>query len=128
LKRHGVGAPHRRAARVLVVDDDPGLRGLLTTVLEDEGYDVRAAANGRAALDLLEAWLPRVIVLDLMMPELDGWAFRVAQLTTPGAAQVPVIVLSAAREVQTEVLKPAAFVPKPFNLEQLLDTVTDVVG
>lgn len=123
-----MGKSREPAARVLVVDDDPDLRQLLTIALADEGYDVRAAPNGRAALDLLEAWQPRLIVLDLMMPELDGWAFRAEQLATPGAADVPVIVLSAAREVKPEVLRPAAFVPKPFNLEQLLDTVTAVVG
>jgi CheY-like chemotaxis protein len=123
-----VGTLRQPAARVLIVDDDPDLRRLLTLALAEEGYDVRAAPNGRAALDLLAAWRPRLIVLDLMMPELDGWAFRAEQLATPGAADVPVILLSASLEVSPEGLRPAAFVPKPFNLEQLLDTVNDVVG
>jgi DNA-binding response OmpR family regulator len=72
-------------------------------------------------------WVPHVIVLDLMMPDLDGWAFRAEQLATPGAVDIPVIVLSAARDVQAEVLEPAVFVPKPFNLEQLLAKVKEIV-
>jgi CheY-like chemotaxis protein len=111
------------AARILVVDDDPDLRRVLTLALADEGYDVRAVPDGQEALDLLEAWRPRVILLDLMMPGGDGWTFRARQLATPAAEDIPVIVLSAARDVAVDALKPAAFVPKPFNLDQLLDTI-----
>jgi CheY-like chemotaxis protein len=99
---------------------------MLALALADEGYDVRAAADGRAALALLATWQPHVIVLDLMMPVLDGWGFRARQLATPGAADVPVIVLSAARDLRVELLRPAAVVPKPFNLESFLETVADV--
>jgi DNA-binding response OmpR family regulator len=123
-----VGGTAQRTGRILVVDDDPELRRMLTFALADEGYDVRGVPNGRAALELLEGWLPNVIVLDLMMPDLDGWAFRTEQLATPAVADVPVIVLTAARDVQAQVLGSVAIVLKPFNLEQLLETVTDVVG
>jgi DNA-binding response OmpR family regulator len=123
-----VGGTAQRTGRILVVDDDPELRRMLTFALADEGYDVRGVPNGRAALELLEGWLPNVIVLDLMMPDLDGWAFRTEQLATPAVADVPVIVLTAARDVQAQVLGSVAILPKPFNLEQLLETVTDVVG
>jgi DNA-binding response OmpR family regulator len=61
-----------------------------------------------------------------MMPVLDGWGFRARQLATSGAEDVPVIVLSAARDARVEALRPARVVPKPFNLEHLLDTVADV--
>lgn len=114
------------AARILVVDDDPDLRRVLTLALTDEGYDVRAAPDGRAALDLLATWRPGVILLDLMMPVLDGWGFRSRQLATPGAEDVPVIIISAARDVRVEALRPAAVVPKPFNLQLLLDAVADL--
>jgi DNA-binding response OmpR family regulator len=117
--------PHE-ITRILVVDDDQDLRRMVALALADEGYEVRAVPDGRAALALLETWRPRVIVLDLMMPVLDGWGFRARQLATPGAADVPVIVLSAARDLRVEVLRPAAVVPKPFNLESFLETVADV--
>jgi CheY-like chemotaxis protein len=121
-----VTASGRGPARILVVDDDPELRRVLALAFADEGYEVRTAPNGREALEALGAWRPGVIVLDLMMPEVDGWAFRARQLATPGAADVPVVVLSAARDVRTAALRPAAVVPKPFNLEQLLAAVADL--
>ncbi len=121
-----MSASPEAVARILVVDDDLDLRRMLTLALTDEGYDVRAVENGRAALDMLETWRPRVILLDLMMPDGDGWAFRARQLATPGAADVPVIIISAARDVAVDSLRPAAFVPKPFNLDLLLTTVADL--
>ena len=114
------------ATRILVVDDDPELRHVLALALTDEGYEVRCAPDGRAALDLLEEWLPRLILLDLMMPELDGWTFRAHQLATERARDVPVVILSAGRDPSVEALKPAAVVPKPFNLARLLDTVANL--
>ncbi len=100
---------------------------MLELALADEGYDVRAAPDGRAALALLETWRPHLILLDLMMPVLDGWGFRARQLATPGAEDLPVIILSAARDMRVESLRPAAVVPKPFNLELLLDRVAALV-
>ena len=114
------------ATGILVVDDDPELRHVLAMALTDEGYAVRCAPDGRAALDLLEEWQPRLILLDLMMPELDGWTFRAHQLATEHARDVPVVILSAARDPSVEALKPAAVVPKPFNLARLLDTVASL--
>ena len=111
---------------ILVVDDDPELRHVLAMALTDEGYEVRCAPDGQAALDLLEEWLPRLILLDLMMPELDGWTFRAHQLATERARDVPVVILSAARDPSVEALKPAAVVPKPFNLTRLLDTAANL--
>jgi DNA-binding response OmpR family regulator len=121
-----VTASPQGAAGIPVVDDDPDLRRVLTLALADEGYDVRAAPDGRAALAVLETLRPRAIMPDLMMPVLDGWGFRARQLAASGAEDVPVIVLSAARDARVEALRPAGVVPKPFNLQHLLDTVADV--
>jgi CheY-like chemotaxis protein len=74
--------------RVLVVDDDELIRDTLATALADEGYAVRVAADGRAALDSLHEWRPDLIVLDLMMPEMDGYAFRAAQRAEANAADI----------------------------------------
>jgi CheY-like chemotaxis protein len=126
-----VGQGHRfrerESARVLVVDDDQDLRSVLTMALADEGYNVRFASGGRAALAMMETWQPHAIVLDLMMPDLDGWAFRAMQLAMPAVADVPVVVLSAVRNVQVETLRAAAVLPKPFDLDLLLDTVAGLI-
>ena len=111
--------------RVLVTDDDPSIQGFLAEALADEGYEVRTASNGREALAILREWRPDLILLDLMMPEMDGWAFRVAQRTMPDVSDVPVIVLSATRDLATKArdLEPAQIFSKPFDLEALLGTI-----
>jgi len=121
--------PADDTSRVLVVDDDALIRDTLATALADEGYSVRVAADGRAALDTLDEWLPDLIVLDLMMPIMDGHAFRAAQRDMDDAADIPVIVLSAAHNVQTRAsnMGAAAIFPKPFDLGTLLDAVARTV-
>jgi CheY-like chemotaxis protein len=116
-------------ARVLVVDDDELIRDTLATALSDEGYSVRVAGDGRAALDTLGAWRPDLIVLDLMMPIMDGQAFRAAQRSAPVTADIPVIVLSAAHNVHARAadLGAAAVFPKPFDLMALLDAVENAL-
>jgi two-component system response regulator MprA len=118
-----------RNGRVLVVDDDALIRDTLATALGDEGYAVRVAGDGRAALDSLGKWRPDVIVLDLMMPVMDGPSFRAAQRSAREVAQIPVIVLSAAHEVQVRAasLDAAAVFPKPFDLVALLATIERLI-
>jgi DNA-binding response OmpR family regulator len=113
------------APRILIVDDDPSIRELLTVALADEGYATRGAADGRAALATLDNWLADLVILDLMMPDLDGRGFRAAQRGRPALAAVPVIVLSAAHDAheQAITLEAAAVVPKPFDLDALLEVV-----
>lgn len=113
---------------VFVVEDNADILLAITQVLEDEGYTVRAAANGRDALAMLRAAdipLPRVILLDLMMPVMDGWAFRAEQLADPTLADIPVIVLTAdgnAAEKAAQ-LACAGGLRKPVDLLTLLDAV-----
>jgi DNA-binding response OmpR family regulator len=111
--------------RVLVVDDDALIRDTLATALGDEGYAVRVATDGRAALDAIGAWRPDVIVLDLMMPVMDGASFRAAQRSDTATAEIPIIILSAAHEVEMRAarMEPAAVFPKPFDLGELLDVI-----
>ena len=108
--------------RVLVVDDDPAIREFVGQALVEEGYETRLASNGKDALCQLREWPADLIVLDLMMPTMDGWTFRDKQRETGALAAIPVIVMSAARDVtdQTERLQPAAVLPKPFDLATLL--------
>ena len=112
--------------RVLVVDDDEIIRGFVSEALQDEGYEIRTAANGRHALDVLREWKPNLIVLNLMMPEMDGWTFRAEQRKLPEAADVPVVVLSAVRDLraQAAALGAASVLGKPFELDDLLQTVS----
>ena len=114
---------------VLVVDDDDVIRDVLAEALSDEGYDVVACEDGAEALDRTRRCRPDLIVLDLMMPRLDGWEFRRRQLEIDGLRDVPVIVLTAARNLEQQVqsLRPAAAMAKPFNLGLLLRTVERVL-
>jgi DNA-binding response OmpR family regulator len=111
---------------VLVVDDDPDICAFLEDALEDSGYEVRTAADGRLALALLRDWRPDLILLDLMMPGVNGWAFRHAQLVQQCLASIPVVVMSAGYGAQREAakLRAAAGLDKPFDLDELLATVT----
>jgi CheY-like chemotaxis protein len=119
----------REPGRVLIVDDDDIIREALQTALEDAGLAVRAAAHGQAALEMLDGWRPDLILLDLMMPVMDGWAFRQAQWARPAAARIPVIVLSAARGLTeaAESLRPVQFIPKPFDLEEVITAVFGIL-
>src|SRR6187549_1262395 len=84
-------------AIILVVEDDTDIRESLVEVLEDEGFGVRAAADGRQALDVLRAErpLPDLILLDLMMPVMNGFQFREQQLSDAAFAGIPVVVVTA---------------------------------
>jgi len=116
------GAATNHTASVLVVDDDPDIREMLGMLLEFEGYVVRLAEHGQAALDDLHANpRPCCIVLDLQMPIMDGWAFRAAQRRDAALADIPVIVVTASYDVAAvAALHAAAYLKKPFTLEQLL--------
>ena len=114
--------------RALVVEDDDDIRDVVSMLLTVLGFDVREAANGQAALEVLRGgWIPTLIVLDLMMPVMNGWAFRAEQRRIKGAANVPVIVLSARRPLFREVdgeLQVAEILPKPFELDSFLAAVS----
>jgi CheY-like chemotaxis protein len=112
----------RRA--VLVVEDDSDIRFGLGVLLEDEGYKAITAANGRQALALLRAMpeLPGLILLDLIMPEMDGWEFRAEQRRDPELASIPVMILSAEADLALHTAKLGAVgvMQKPVQAEELL--------
>ena len=110
-------------SRVLVVEDDEDVRDLLKTLLGVLGHEVREATNGEEALTILrEGWRPDLIVLDLMMPVMNGWAFRSEQRRIEGAGDIPVIVLSARRNDGD--IEAAEVLPKPFDLDVFLGAVS----
>jgi len=111
---------------LLIVEDDFDIRDTLTQILEEEGYRVAGASNGQEALDLLKTGAaPSLILLDLMMPVMNGWQFRSEQLKDPRFAGIPVIVISADAAVHEKVgaLGAAAVMKKPIQLEGLLELV-----
>lgn len=116
---------------ILVVEDDVAIREALEAVLEDEGYAVASAAHGREALTLLRTGVepPAVILLDLMMPVMNGWEFRAAQRSDSDLARIPVIVLSADRDVAAKAaaLQVSGYLAKPVNLDVLLDMVREYI-
>ena len=118
--------------RVLVVDDDPSICSALSEVLQEEGFEVASAANGRAALDLLrDGPAPSAILLDLMMPVMDGWDFRQVQLQDPGLRDIPVVVVTAAGFSAATVhaqFGDVALIPKPVPLLDLLTVLGRACG
>jgi DNA-binding response OmpR family regulator len=111
---------------VLVVDDDPDILDALSEILEVEGYEVQRARNGREALQRIEQDMPDLVLLDLMMPVMDGWEF--ARSLAPGA-RPPIIVLSADRNVSSKAKEIGAlgWLAKPFELSELLAAVRSAV-
>jgi CheY-like chemotaxis protein len=119
----------RDQCRVLIIEDDAQIASVLRDSLDDEGWDSRCAVNGLEGLVLLAQWTPHVIILDLMMPVMDGRSFRTAQRRLERhQADVPVIVLSGALDGLhlAEELGARAFIAKPFELDDVLDTVARV--
>ena len=112
---------------VLLVDDDPMIQTIYSVLLQAQGHQVITAENGRAALARLRRMerLPDLILLDLMMPEMDGWTFRQAQRSDPDLSAIPVIILSAAADLmpRAETMGVAQVLQKPINPPLLLATV-----
>lgn len=111
---------------ILVVEDEADLRALMVGLLEGDGYEAVGASNGEEALALLRAGTvrPCLILLDLMMPRMDGWAFRAAQRRDPALAPIPVVVVTGyGSQLETRPLGAVATVAKPFNLDALLEIV-----
>jgi len=110
---------------VLVVDDDPSIRKMLVEVLSLEGYPTETAVNGREALDILQRSGPRVVLLDLLMPEVDGWGVMAALNEDPEQRSRHKIVLVSAwaNLERARDLMPDSTLPKPFTVTQLLNVL-----
>ena len=117
--------------RILVVDDQPSIRRLLETGLRDAGAEVHTAADGRAALDLIETHEPELVLLDLTMPGLSGWEVLEALRASPRHARRPVILQTSADDFRSferaRRLEVAAFVSKPFRLSEVVKTCRRVL-
>jgi excisionase family DNA binding protein len=133
LERGGSTAPRRGEGRrlILIVDDDDRLREFVRVNLEMEGYAVREAANAEEGLKALEDEPPDLILLDVMMPQVDGWEMLQRVQERHGVGAIPVIMFSG--KVDEQSLKTAAtrgaqgFIGKPFNPQQLIESTKQLV-
>jgi len=111
---------------VLIVEDDSALRETLAQVLADEGYELLSARDGLEAVECLKrGHRPDVILLDLSMPVVNGWEFRMFQKRDPKLADIPVILITAGGYSREEVawLEPSALIHKPVDLPYLLSII-----
>ncbi|WP_437898293.1 response regulator [Sorangium sp. So ce124] len=120
-----------KTGRILVIEDDLDIRSILTQLLMFEGYDVEEAADGAEALELLRRnGPPALILLDLMMPIMDGWQLRAELQRDPALASIPVVIVSADVRVEQEAsrLRVAGLLKKPLQIEPLLELVHRICG
>lgn len=123
-----VGSSHHL---VLVVDDDADTRAVMRHVLEKSGYEVETAANGLEALDFLRTRArPRLILLDVAMPLMDGWQFIAEQRRSPDLGDVPVVLITGERDApqRAKALRLAACLTKPIELDVLLEVMNKYVA
>ena len=116
---------------VLVVDDDPLIAGMLRLVLEGEGYEVHEASDGRAALDAVQAFSPDVMVLDMMMPHVDGYGVLTAlRNEAAGSTRVVMLTCCSQEEDVRKCLEMGAddYLTKPVDVDFLLRTVQDLLA
>ena len=114
--------------RILVVEDDQEILGTLAGLLEEEGYDVQSVSDGRDALERLRAGPPpELIILDLMMPGMDGWEFRTIQRADPELRSIPVLAISADTSAKAAAIDATSFLRKPFRFTDLLDSVQKII-
>ena len=113
-------------ATVLVIEDNDDIREMMAISLEMEGHEVAVAANGRQALAQLENGLqPCVILLDLMMPVMNGWEFKAALQNDDRFRDIPLVVISAAGKDLIGKIPSGTFLAKPVDVDTLLDVVCD---
>jgi CheY-like chemotaxis protein len=113
---------------VLVVEDDPDMLDAIQVALDHGGYPSRSAANGKQALDAVQERMPRLILLDMLMPVMDGWQFA-QELHARHGETIPIVVMTAPDHLRarTEEIGAQEVLPKPFDLNRLLRVVARYV-
>ncbi len=114
---------------VVVADDDPAILQLMQLVLQDEGFGVRTARDGREALDLVAEERPSAVVVDLRMPVVDGYGVVLSLRTGLQTRTIPIVAISAeCAGSQLRLLKVDAFLHKPFEIDELVNTVKGLLA
>jgi DNA-binding response OmpR family regulator len=124
--------PTGRLRKVVCVEDEPEMIDLIRLILSRKGFEVIGANGGVAGLETVRAEKPDVVLLDLMMPEMDGWQVYQQLKADPSTAEIPVIVVTAKAQNIDKVLglhiaKVDDYIPKPFSLQELVDRVEAVL-
>lgn len=118
-------------ARVLVVDDEPNILRSLAQYLSTEDFTVEMASSGMEALEKVDSFIPELILLDVMMPGMDGFEVLDKVKANPAHTRTPVIMLTA-RDQSADVLKgyqsgATSYLVKPFDMDELLETINQVL-
>jgi excisionase family DNA binding protein len=131
LERSGPGGRSKEGPLVLIVDDDPGLRGFVRASLELEGYSVKEAGSADEGLAALEEEPPDLILLDVMMPQVDGWEMLRRVQERHGVGSIPVLMFSGKvdeREAERAASRGArGFIGKPFDPQQLIESAKQML-
>ncbi len=119
-------------ARILSIEDDPEMSSLIQLIFERKGHRVIGARRGELGLELIKSLKPDVLLLDLMLPDIDGWDLYRQMKTDKELAKVPIIIVSARSEEQDaasgfHVIDNDRFIQKPFEVKELVDTVTHML-
>src|SRR5262249_33366600 len=114
--------------RILLIEDDADLREALSDALEISGHTVVSAVDGYGGLGQMREPRPDVVVLDLMMPNLDGWQFRIAQRNDPNLAETPVVVMSASSSATAAAVDADLYLRKPLDAKTVLQAIEDVIN
>ncbi len=111
--------------KILVVEDDTSIRELLVEIFEIEGYEVHSSSNGLEGIYSLEKQIPDVILMDIFMPIMDGFAFRKEQMGNPAWNLIPTVAMSAQNQKEEELMTLGLtnFISKPLELDHLLATI-----
>jgi excisionase family DNA binding protein len=131
LERSGPGGRVREGPVILIVDDDAGLRGFVRASLELEGYTVREAASAEEGLAVLDEESPNLILLDVMMPKVDGWEMLRRVQERHGVGSIPVLMFSGkVDEGEQEAASRGAsgFIGKPFDPQQLIESAKQMLS
>ena len=130
LDRSGPGARTKAGPLVLLVDDDDKVRELVRVNLEFEGYTVREAGSATEGLEAIEEAKPDLVLLDVMMPHVDGWEMLRRIQDQYGAGAIPVVMFSGQVDEQSRTQATSggakAFVGKPFDLQQLIEQTKQI--
>jgi len=121
------------AKKIMIVDDEPDTVDLVKLVLETEGYETSATYSGQEALDKISVERPDLVLLDIMMPHLDGWAVRKEIVENEDTKNIPVVMLTAKAQpldkmIGLHVVGVTDYITKPFGCQELVDRVKKVLG
>ncbi len=126
-------ASDTRATKVVVVEDDPEMINLVKLILKKEGFDVTGAMGGREGLEAIQKTVPSLVLLDLMMPDIDGWEVYQAMKADENLKNIPVIIITAKAQSIDKVLglhiaKVDDYITKPFSPGELITSVRRVLA